>query len=275
MAYQGISTGTGPNTGSGDSLLDGAVKINSNFQEIYSTLGVFDSKFQEIYSALGDGNTINFNQTTTITAGNGLTGGGDLSANRTINVGAGTGIDVAEDSISINPSYRFPVGGIIMWSGSVASIPSGWALCDGNNGTPDLRNKFIVGAESDSENTTYPNVGPGATGGSADAIVVTHNHGVGTLSGSLSGSTDIDGSHSHEITTYAVDPELSNIGLVKNQTVDDNDTGLVNTSTHDGHTHNLSNVTVSFSGNTGDEGSSGTNANLPPYYALAYIMRTA
>ena len=39
MAYQGISTGTGPNQGDGDTLVDGAVKINSNFQEIYNALG--------------------------------------------------------------------------------------------------------------------------------------------------------------------------------------------------------------------------------------------
>lgn len=50
MAYQGISTGTGPNTGSGDSLLDGAVKINNNFTEIYN--------------ALGDGTNINFDSIT-------------------------------------------------------------------------------------------------------------------------------------------------------------------------------------------------------------------
>lgn len=37
-------------------------------------------------------------------------------------------------------------GIICLWSGSVASIPAGWALCDGNNGTPDLRNRFLVGA---------------------------------------------------------------------------------------------------------------------------------
>jgi len=39
-----------------------------------------------------------------------------------------------------------PTGGIIMWSGSIASIPSGWSICNGTNGTPDLRNRFIVGA---------------------------------------------------------------------------------------------------------------------------------
>lgn len=39
-----------------------------------------------------------------------------------------------------------PTGGIILWSGTIATIPAGWALCDGTNGTPDLRNRFIVGA---------------------------------------------------------------------------------------------------------------------------------
>lgn len=40
----------------------------------------------------------------------------------------------------------FPVGGIVMWSGAVSAIPTGWKLCDGQNGTPDLRDRFIVGA---------------------------------------------------------------------------------------------------------------------------------
>lgn len=53
--------------------------------------------------------------------------------------------------------FFFKPGMIQLWSGSVASIPSGWALCDGSNGTPDLRNSFIIGAGS-----TYA---PGATGG--------------------------------------------------------------------------------------------------------------
>lgn len=37
-------------------------------------------------------------------------------------------------------------GTITLWSGSILAIPAGWALCDGNNGTPDLRNKFVVAA---------------------------------------------------------------------------------------------------------------------------------
>jgi len=60
-----------------------------------------------------------------------------------------------------------PAGAIVMWSGTLASVPSGWALCDGSNGTPDLRDKFIKGWAS--------GVNPGGTGGAA-----THDHGVGT-----------------------------------------------------------------------------------------------
>jgi len=50
-----------------------------------------------------------------------------------------------------------PSGLIVMWSGSITAIPAGWALCDGGNGTPDLRDRFIVGAGS--------SYNPGVTGG--------------------------------------------------------------------------------------------------------------
>lgn len=56
-----------------------------------------------------------------------------------------------------------PSGVIVMWHGALATIPTGWYLCDGTNGTPDLRSKFIVGAADGVE--------PGNTGGSA-----THSH---------------------------------------------------------------------------------------------------
>lgn len=48
------------------------------------------------------------------------------------------------------PTGIVPIGGIVMWSGNIASIPSGWHLCDGTSGTPDLRNRFVVGAYADS-----------------------------------------------------------------------------------------------------------------------------
>lgn len=58
------------------------------------------------------------------------------------------------------PNTTMPTGGIIMWSGTTASIPAGWSLCDGSNGTPDLTDKFIISVSSAAENPgTAPVVG--------------------------------------------------------------------------------------------------------------------
>jgi len=51
-----------------------------------------------------------------------------------------------------NNTGNFPGGGIIMWSGTIASIPAGWNLCNGSNGTPDLTDKFIVSVASAVDN---------------------------------------------------------------------------------------------------------------------------
>jgi len=53
---------------------------------------------------------------------------------------------------TVNPNAGTPTGGIIMWSGTIASIPAGWSLCNGANGTPDLTDKFIVSVASSAEN---------------------------------------------------------------------------------------------------------------------------
>jgi len=62
------------------------------------------------------------------------------------------------------PAAGIPSGVIVMWAG--ASVPGGWALCDGTNGTPDLRERFIVGAGGDNPQVTGPSGGysPGAYG---------------------------------------------------------------------------------------------------------------
>jgi hypothetical protein len=145
----------------------------------------------------------------------------------------------------------FPVGGIILWSGSVASIPSGWALCNGSNGTPDLRNRFVVGAGS-----TYA---VNATGGSADAIVVSHTH------TATSTSTVTDPGHKHNLEGYGKDgttfqyPDLEGRGSFRTIT-----NGVVT---------NTTGITVATSTTNASTGSSGTNANLPPYYALCFIQK--
>ena len=130
----------------------------------------------------------------------------------------------------------FVAGMIMLWSGSSATIPSGWLLCDGSNSTPDLRNRFVVGATS-----TYA---VGATGGSADAIVVSHTHTI----------TDPGHSHSYQLATTLIPNSGSATNCLTQTTA--STTGTASTG---------------ISINT--TGSSGTNANLPPYYALCYIMK--
>ena len=82
-----------------------------------------------------------------------------------------------------------PAGLIAMWSGLLANMPAGWALCDGQNGTPDLRSKFVKGAAA--------GVDPGATGGAA-----THTHDPGTLGISAHAGTAVTAhpSHTHDYT---------------------------------------------------------------------------
>ena len=139
-------------------------------------------------------------------------------------------------------SNTVPSGLIAIWSGSIGAIPSGWVLCDGTNGAPDLRNSFILGAGN-----TYS---VGQTGGSADAIVVSHTH----------TATVTDPQHSHGIGN-----QLSNTGTagVPGGT---SPYSLISTTTAAASTG----ISVSNS----STGTSGTNANLPPYYALAYIMKS-
>jgi hypothetical protein len=161
----------------------------------------------------------------------------------------------------------FPSGGIILWSGSVAAIPTGWVLCNGSNSTPDLRDRFIIGAGS-----TYV---VGATGGSssvtpAGTISVTgtaltqaqmpkHYHlmlgpnsvtspqGSGSGVDNYGGGTPDDGTQAYG--TYSTGGSAAS----GSQT-----TG---TSNGDAHTHS-----ATFTGTAGTV--------LPPYYALCYIMKT-
>ena len=147
-----------------------------------------------------------------------------------------------------------PIGAIILWSGSTGTIPSGYSLCDGSNGTPNLRDKFIVGAGN-----TYA---VGGIGGSADAVVVAHTH---------TGTTSTVGDHQH-ISTLGDNNQQTQWGSSGTYTVIQPGGGTyiagrgANTSPAGSHNHSFT---------TNSTGSSGTNANLPPYYALAYIMRVA
>jgi len=137
-----------------------------------------------------------------------------------------------------------PTGMISLWYGSIGSVPVGWYLCDGTNGTPDLRDKFVVGAGS-----TYS---VAATGGSTDAIVVSHTH-TATV-------TDPGHNHNFNYAAYSWGIQGGASTVIANR--DGGGPGTTTTAT--------TGVTVT----NASAGTSGTNANLPPYCALAYVMKS-
>ena len=156
-----------------------------------------------------------------------------------------------------------PSGGIIMWSGAVSAIPTGWVLCNGSNSTPDLRNRFVVGAGS-----TYA---VNATGGADSVTLSTANMPAHNHSFSASGTTSTIGNHTHPDVAKPHptdngrdgDSGSNSVGLLEGQTLG-NSTGAAGSHNH----------TFSVSGTTGNTGDGTAHENRPPYYALAYIMKT-
>ena len=162
-----------------------------------------------------------------------------------------------------------PSGVIVMWSGSIASIPSGWLLCNGSSGTPDLRDRFIVGAGS--------SYAVAATGGSANATLVSHTHtATSTFTGSALGThthtaTDAGHTHSYSLPNQSFPQSGSSTpALFPSFAATNTSTGFASISVSSNSAGTPAG-TVATSNST--EGSSATNANLPPYYALAYIMK--
>jgi len=157
--------------------------------------------------------------------------------------------DAATYTLNVNGTARattfigngtIPVGGIIMWSGTIAAIPTGWALCDGTNGTPDLLNRFVRGAGTGTS--------PGATGGSTSVTLTVSNM----------------PPHRHRSPNFYTNSATGTGGI----------------SYYGGGTW----TTPAANGDIFDEGNNLIRAEggtpqavniLNPYYALAYIMRTA
>lgn len=199
-------------------------------------------------------------------------------------------------------------GMITLWSGPLTAIGSGalagWALCNGANGTPDLRERFVLGA-----GTRLPNVVPGnpppvptplivpqdgqhahvATGTAISiAQMPAHLHADGTLAGVANGNTGPGGAHDH---TYTYSRAIAT-GNGLDGTLGSVASTTGNTSTEPAHTHPITNVPVAITGNTANTGGGGSHTHtiqpdgvhthtIPsdtlrasiPYYALAYIMK--
>lgn len=142
-----------------------------------------------------------------------------------------------------------PVGSIIMWSGAEDAIPVGWALCNGENGTPDLRGKFVLGVGN--------SYSVGATGGEETHTLTTsempaHNH---------SGSTNSAGAHTH--TWSRGNNQLESYGDYV-RTVNSAKNGTVTVPSSGSHSHSIS---------LNAAGGDAAHNNMPPYYALCYIMK--
>lgn len=203
-----------------------------------------------------------------------------------------------------------PSGIITLWSGAISAIPTGWVLCNGANSTPDLRDRFVVGA-----GTTYA---VGATGGAntvtLDATMIPgHTHSV-----SASGTTASSGDHthtfsgtssgqsvSHSHTATVADPghthgiggreyggggnpggDLNGPNVDYGYRTYSSTTGItvsIGNASAD-HTHTYSGTTsavsaththtVTVTGTSGSTGGGLAHENRPPYYALAWIMKT-
>ena len=195
-----------------------------------------------------------------VVGGNQDTWGGLLNGNWTA---LDTELKAVADANTAQAAYLVPSGGIIMWSGAIGAIPSGWYLCDGTNGTPNLQNRFVVGAGD--------SYAVGDTGG-ADSVTLSSTQ-IPSHTHSFSGTTSSNGSHNHgagfayDVSAEAMYGTKSGPSVSRsNNSAVETKSGQVVTETAGAHTHTIS-------GTTGAAGSGASHENRPPYYALAYIMK--
>jgi len=153
---------------------------------------------------------------------------------------------IASAAYAFSAENGVPKGSIIMWSGSIASIPSGWVLCDGTNGTPDLRDRFVVGAKQDD-----------------NGVAKTYITGLFTqLGGSVNISLDNLPPHDHgPAGEHTHDYIFGNAGGTGNKFPQGQNLG-----------YNVSGGILSAPSHTHASVGSG-KSYIQPYYALAYIMK--
>ena len=190
---------------------------------------------------------------------------GEITASTTITAEQLTSTDDANIAGTVTAgdfvgNGTIPIGGIIMWSGTDAGVPANWVLCDNSlaaqsAGAPNLVDRFIVGRGS-----AYA---ADATGGQADATLVSHSHTTNSTSKTLTGAiVKISEGFNVQGTATGV--------FTKTNDGNNSVTGSSSTSPVSGVT-----MDATHTHGTDTQGSAATNANLPPYYAIAYIMRVS
>jgi len=196
-------------------------------------------------------------------------------------------VNTATDNSATLASTEFvhnvmPYGAVIMWYGLKNKIPTGWIICDGTNGTPNLVDKFVVGASGDFYGQIPGTTITGnstSTGGTAKLGVVSHVH-TAQFSGdaqTLTHSFDLSHTHKYDrITTsggLARADNRDSVGWAPGSS-----TGVLEYTPPGGGTIDDHVVTMRGSINinaTGDVSSSTNYANVPPFYALYYIMKVS
>ena len=151
-------------------------------------------------------------------------------------------------------------GMICLWYGAIVDIPAGYALCNGANGTPDLRNRFVVGAGD-----AYA---VGDTGG-ADSVTLSDGQ-IPSHAHTFSATTNTTGAHEHSLQfrTSSVDDGDDSANGVRSHS-----SGTLRTMSADHKALSTGDHSHTVSGTTSSVGSGEAHENRPPYYALAYIMK--
>ena len=198
-----------------------------------------------------------------------ITGNLGINGTLTINGSSGTsGQVLVSQGDGAVPKWgdAFITGMIMLWSGATDAVPAGWSLCDGTGNTPDLRDRFVVGAGNSYD--------VNATGGSKDAIAISHSH-------NFSGTTSGAGGHNHKVvhsstssSTFSSNTQTLTWASAGGLGNSDYRGGSSSGTANRGKSNSAPDHSHSVSGNTSTSGASATNANLPPYFALAFIMKT-
>ena len=193
---------------------------------------------------------------------------------------------VTKTHTELNRVYNeVPIGAIMMWSGSNASIPSGYALCNGQTvsrtdgtgtiTTPDLRDRFIVGSGT---SYTTGNTGGANTVSLTSGQMPSHTHGLNLniWTGGAGGHSHSvnDPGHAHGITIRASDRTGAGNGFIAGPNTanfgygtDGAGTGISINGVGD-HAH-----AVGWTASINNTGSGEAHENRPPYFALAFIMK--
>ena len=157
---------------------------------------------------------------------------------------------VSDGADGADGASNIPTGCIMMFTGTTA--PTGWQICNGSNGSPDLRNRFIV--------ATGSSYSINATGGSnsvslSTAQMPSHDHDAG--------ATVNDPGHKHQLKGGVDDADSGNKISAGDQF------NNLNTNAMDDATTGIS-VSIDID----NEGSGNAHENRPPYFALTFIMKT-